>query len=490
MMRLRLLNQNFYRQLFFLALILLLVACSFVAEAHRRQMIAPDRTLMELPEGRLPPGVLVGFYLLGALRLLPGTIWNLLPTLAALAAIPWAASLFIHTLYDTKDLSEAHKFLQNNVFGMDSLRPIMIVKGGQITVGGGTLYDRVGGRGFLIVYNDSAVVTEKGGRLARVIGGPYFGFLEAFERVWETIDLRPQHWVYTVEAMTRDGIPVACEADITFKIDDRYIDEAGNVRIKTPSDAEMELPDDVAIAAQLERTGIGKPLPYTEEAVLRAATSIWVRIKQPDHKEQLRKWTGRVVIGDVEGILRNIIAGYRLDWLIRSPGPGQKHPREEIREQLRQKLEAAFPVGNPVGVRILDVDLGRIDLKDKKIYTQWVEAWNAEWERRRLEGEAEGEAELARLNAAQVQAQAEMVLTLVEALRPLATSPEAASPYLLAMQFIETLRWMAYDPFKRIFLPPEIMRTINELEKMVLGTGRPSEDTVSEFGRYLVETRR
>jgi len=34
------------------------------------------------------------------------------------------------------------------------------------------------------------------------------------------------------------------------------------------------------------------------------------------------------------------------------------------------------------------------------------------------------------------------------------------------------------------------MRTINELEKIVLGTGRPTEDTVSEFGRYLVETRR
>lgn len=476
MMRLRLLNQNLYRQLLFLAIILLLVACSCVAEIYHLRMRINEGYVVELPKG--------------IITLLGGTIWNLLPAFAALAVIPWTASHFIRTLYDTKGLKEAHKFLQNNLFGMDSLRPIMIVRGGQIATGGGTLYDRVGGRGFLIVYNDSAVVTEKGGRLARVIGGPYFGFLEAFERIWEVVDLRPQHWVYTVEAMTRDGIPVACEADITFKIDDRYIDETGNVRIKAPSEAEVELPDDVAIAAQLESTGIGRPLPYTEEAVLRAATSLWVRIKQPDHPEQLRKWTGRVVIGDVEGILRNIIAGYRLDWLIQPPRPGQKPPREEIRDQLRQKLEDAFPVGNAVGVRILDVDLGKIDLKDKKIYTQWVEAWNAEWERRKLEGEAEGEAELARLNAAQVQAQAEMVLTLVEALRPLANSSQAASPYQVAMQFVETLRWMAYDPFKRMFFPPEVMLTIRELERVVYRGEPPSEDTVAGLGRILAEKKR
>ncbi|MCX7681651.1 MAG: SPFH domain-containing protein [Anaerolineae bacterium] len=479
MMRLRLLNQNFYRQLLFLAIILLLVACSGIAELHRIRATTPER-----------PIATPALILTEGLKWLPGTVWNLLPAFVALAVVPWVASHFIRFLYDTKDLREAHKFLQNNLFGMDSLRPLMVVRGGQIITAGGTLCDRVGGRGALIVYNDSAVVTEKGGRLCRVIGGPYFGFLEAFERVWEVVDLRPQRWVYTVEAMTRDGIPVACEADITFKIDDRYIDEAGHVRIKAPSDAEVELPDDVAIAAKLESTGIGKPLPYTEEAVFRAATGLWVRIKQPDHPEQIRKWTGRVVIGDVEGILRNIIAGYRLDWLIQSSSPGRKLPREEIRDQLRQRLEEAYPVGNPIGVRILDVDLGKIDLKDKKIYTQWIEAWNAEWERRKLEGEAEGEAELARLNAAQVQAQAEMVLTLVEAIRPLVATKQDVSPYLIAMQFVETLRWMAYDPFKRMFLPPEVMRTIRELERVVYRGEQPSEDAVAGFGRLLVETKR
>ena len=107
----------------------------------------------------------------------------------ALAAIPWLASRFIHALYGTKDLREAHSFLHRNVFGMAARNPSLVVKEGRIADGRGSLCDRVGGRGALIVRNDSAVVLERGGRLTRVVGSS-LSYLDRFERVTDFNDFR------------------------------------------------------------------------------------------------------------------------------------------------------------------------------------------------------------------------------------------------------------------------------------------------------------
>ncbi|MDY7076441.1 MAG: SPFH domain-containing protein [Chloroflexota bacterium] len=496
-MRMKLVSENSKRLLVLLLLALLVLLVGGIVELGHRQINLAERLGLAEFGGELPAilvlvNILISTIIL-AIQLLPAALLNSLPALVALAVIPWLASRFIHTLHDTKNLKEAHDFLQGNVFGMGALAPLLIVKEGHIAVGKGVLCDRIGGRAVMIVYNDSAVVLEKGGRLTRVVGGPYFGFLESFERIWEVVDLRHQRWVLTDDAMTKDGIPIACEADITFKIDDRFIDEHGNAQTKPPSEAKTELPTDTAIEKALKKAGggIGNPLPYTKEAVFKAATSLWVRIRQPDHKEQLRKWTGRVVIGEVEGTLRSILARYRLDWLMQPPQSEHEHPREEIRALLEQKLQKALSVGNKLGARVLQVNLGQIDVKNENISTQWVKAWQAGWDQKAMEIKAEGEAEAARLGVAQIQAQAEMVLTLTEAIRPLVTSREEIPSYLLAMQFIETLRWMAYDPFKRAFLPPETLRMLDELEKILKRneTSAPPDESSQRLGRLLIEGR-
>ena len=491
-MRIKLINQNFYRLIAFGMVVILVLALGGIAEFHHRQMnLASQLGLKEL-SSEAPLALKTKLVLINILpligSLLPGTILNSLPALIALFVIPRLASRFIHILYDTKDVEEARDYLQRNLYGMMVLQPPIIVKEGRVAVGADSLYNRIGGRALLIVYNDSAAVLEKGGQLTRVVGGPYFGFLERFERVWEVVDLRPQRWVLADNAMTKDGIPISCEADITFKIDDRY-EEDGRVRTKKPIEEKIELPTDAAIAEELGKAGIGKPLPYTEDAVRRAATSIWIRIKQLDHPEQLRKWTGRVMIGGVEGTLRNILAQYRLDWLTRPPQSGQKLPREEIQKELEEKLRAKFPVGNGVGAKILNVDLGKINVKDEKISTQWIEAWQTELLQRAMDNQVEGEAQMARMSAAQVQAQAEMVLTLTEVIRPLVANKEDLSSYALALRFIETLQWMAYDPFRRTFLPPEIMRTIEGM-KQALGKAEvsaPADGAIEDVRRILME---
>jgi regulator of protease activity HflC (stomatin/prohibitin superfamily) len=473
MLRRRIRDAYSNRTFVLFAIVVLLLILGGVAEYSHRHIDLMDalglaelrgRSILEIiasMDASQSAGLLIGG-IRQSLALLPAALLNALPALVALAVIPWLAAHFVHALYDTKDVKEAHDFVHRAVFGMQVLRPIMIIKGGRIAVGEGTLYDRVGGSGFYIVHNDSAAVVEKGGQFVRVIG-PSLGFLKPFERIYDIVDLRRQRWPLTVDAMTKDGIPVSCEAHITFKIDDRFIDDQGNVRIKPPVKAPSIT--DKAIAKELE-VGIEEPLPYTEDAVFRAATSTWVRIQQPDHEEQLRRWTGRVVIGEVEGTLRNILARYRLDWLMRPYPADDSHPREKIRQELEHKLQTTLPVDNQLGAQILEVELGQIKVQDT-VARQWVDAWQAGWQRRAVEARAEGEAELISIEAARFQAQAEMVITLAEAIRPLVTSKEELDSYQLAMRFIETLRWMSYNPWTRSFWPPEASRSLRELEDML-----------------------
>ncbi|MCP4539594.1 MAG: hypothetical protein GY832_20860 [Chloroflexi bacterium] len=446
--------------------------------------------------------ILVDIVLLILLRLSPSALLSSSPVIIAMIAIPrLLASRFIQTLYDTKDTDEAWKFIRRNMLGMRTLKPLMIVKEGHVFVGAGSLYDRVGGRGLLIVYNDSAVMLERGGQLVSV-RGPSLDFLKPFERIWGIVDLRTQRWPLTVNAMSKEGIPISCEAIITFRIDDRFKDADGNVQVKPPqaksSNKEMlQLFTDPEIVDAMAKAGIDQPLPYTDEAVFNAATCVWMRIQQQSHPEQLRRWTGRVIISGTEGTLRNILANFRLDWLLQSPQSGQVHPREEIRKRLEEKLHNSFSAENGVGAKILGVELGEIAVRDvqgkdgepvgipDKVYTQWLKTWQAGWEQRAVEDQIEGEAKLARLQAAQIQAQAEMVLTLTEAIRPLVSNAEGVPSYLLAMRFIETLRWMTYDPFKQTFMPPEIMRTLDEMEKMVNKKGKLADESSVGIVRTL-----
>jgi regulator of protease activity HflC (stomatin/prohibitin superfamily) len=381
---------------------------------------------------------------------LGNTLLLMLPGSVAMAGIFLAASWYLNALYGLGKVGEAISYLTLGMFGQISARPWMVVKAGQRAGNRGSTFDRIGGPGLLVIYNDSAVVTEQSGRLKRVLE-PGYHRLEQFESIWEIIDLRPQHWVYPVSALTRDGIPITCDADVTFKIDDR---EYG---------VPLQPTDDM-------------PHPFTKEAVLKAATATWIR--EEKREDQVMKWTGRVVISNTEGALRGILAQYRLDQLITPDEPsGDNTIRKEIRNQLEEALMGSAP---KVGARMLNVDIGKIDIKvdlpeegeeaaeelTDQVLRQWIETWQAELSRFDLVEQAGGEAELARLEAVSVQAQAEMVLTLTEAMQSLVQTEEA-SAYRWALRLIETLRWMSFDPSVRSFVPLETLRSLQKMKEVV-----------------------
>ncbi|MER3399552.1 MAG: hypothetical protein C4313_00210 [Thermoflexus sp.] len=77
---------------------------------------------------------------------------------------------------------------------------------------------RIGGPGFLIVHESNAVILERWGSFARLVG-PGEHLLEPFEHPAMVLDLRPQSRHRTVNPWTRDGIRVQCGLRIWCVLD-------------------------------------------------------------------------------------------------------------------------------------------------------------------------------------------------------------------------------------------------------------------------------
>jgi hypothetical protein len=434
------------------------------------------------------------------------------PILGALLVPPLLIAQFARDLYAAQNLQDAYSYASRLIFGKLGFIPMLLVKEGRIERGENSLLHQVGGPGSMIVYNDSAVVTEQTGRLKRVLGTGYHS-LERFERVWEIIDRRPQRRKVTVQAMTREGIPIACEVDVTFQIDDlgaysermkeKLLDRLGQdhprygealVYYKRLKEIEAAIEEQgrtdsletryAAIQKRLNSLALAtldvtfdslmEPYPATKETIFRAATA--TRMRGPQRRSGEQNWKDRIA-GSIEGILRGIIAENRLDWLVAPSGADSQHPREVIQARLRNEMRGAAA---GVGAKILRISLGEFHLESDAISKQWIEAWQAEWESRSLASQAEGEAELMRVDSVRIQAQAEVVITLIRALQPVISSEKGIQPYLLATRFVEALRWVILDPHTRDFARPEAVRTLHDLQRSLLGQDQETREALHE----------
>ena len=116
-----------------------------------------------------------------------------------------------------------------------------------------------------------------------------------------------------------------------------------------------------------------------------------------------------------------------------------------------------------------------------------MEVWHADWEARALASQAEGEAALLRIDMARIQAQAEMVVTLTEALQSTIASQGSVEPYILALRFVEALRQMSYNSFTREYMPPEAMRTLMQLQRTLEDKSRISRDRKAVGGGMSID---
>ncbi|MBN1814116.1 MAG: hypothetical protein JXA14_19920, partial [Anaerolineae bacterium] len=96
---------------------------------------------------------------------------------------------------------------------------------------------------------------------------------------------------------------------------------------------------------------------------------------------------------------------------------------------------------------------------------------------------AEMEAGLLRTDMARVQAQAEVIVEIMEALQDTIATQGVGEPYILAVRLVESLRWMSYNVYQRDFMPPETAQRLKRLQELLEGqTREPAEEEKEKFG--------
>jgi hypothetical protein len=238
-----------------------------------------------------------------------------------------------------------------------------------------------------------------------------------------------------VKGMSREGIPVVWPLDIHYRVDDQgdgFHPATGN-----------------------------QPYVFSEDAVLRASSARLML--EPDESKHL-DW-GDLMAGAAEGALRDLLARYPLDRLIRPLYDGDTLPRQEIEAELEDALRAS---GANQGAKLLRVDLQNIELEDP-VAQQWVERWQAEWKRLATEELARGEAERAyQLERIRAEAQG-MLVAITEGLEQMDGVSRLTSADIVSLRLIETLRQIAEHPraFLRIPFPEQLIATWEQLRQLI-----------------------
>ena len=254
------------------------------------------------------------------------------------------ATQYTQTFYSLTP-SEAWQLVKRSLIGVRSyppLRPSLRVQDGHADPDGPVILHEIGGPGYLSVGHNNVAVTQRLGRLRR-IWGPEFGMLEPYERVWDVIDIRPQHRTLRVNFMTQGGIPAYCDAEMTFRVagpfesdsEERWV-TADLRRRPSPSGSSprsdarpaSERGDDRKGDEQLVKielkprrpgesasSGIERdrdtPYPYSESAVLKLATN--KSVTSSTDPQAVSDWTAGITREFLEGEIRDRLEQYSLE---------------------------------------------------------------------------------------------------------------------------------------------------------------------------------
>ncbi|HQE91177.1 MAG TPA: SPFH domain-containing protein [Anaerolineae bacterium] len=349
--------------------------------------------------------------------------------------------LFVQFAQHFFDLSwdEAADLIDHLLYGLPQRppkKPLLRVYEGQTDPDGPTVMYKVGGPGFLSIAHDSAVVTSKLGRLCRVLG-PGFYELAPFERVWDVVDLRPQRRSLRVEFMTLDGIPAYCDVEIRFRV--------ANSPGSTSSSAASYLQ---------EETLPSQAYPFNAEAVLQLTTSKYIKSRAGSGRVQ--DWRYGLVNGALDGFVRDRLEQYTLDdfinpryWAMHEGGtvePAAPPPVKPTALKETQKFveEQMAATAKERGLVVESVQLMPVQPAEEAISRQWLEFWQAKLQRNidlyTLDEEAK-RADL--LAAAGVEAQVEVINSMLTQIQDLAQNDYKVPSQLIVMSFMEVLRAMA-----------------------------------------------
>ncbi len=375
---------------------------------------------------KLPNAETARFYLVAVLAALPGwTAWiGLLVILTK----------FMQMLYTIGDWRQTFDYFFLCVFGRLIFKyPSVIVQEGQVNKESKAMPqgnpDGPGGPCQINIFNDSAVVTERAGRRIAVVGPSHEA--RRFEKIYQTLDLRPQTRSSTAACITRDGVPIKAKVGATYRI-----------RWRGEPSAEF-------------------PYPADPDALLQAAAGQVV--SDSEQGKEVRTWADRVG-GSPEGELRNIVARYRLDELIEPRDPGLR-PRSELMRHLADALRKSAA---NLGAEIVEVHLDAFEFDPELqwIKQQWMDTWRTPWEGQVQVRTAQAEASAIRMKEmARAYAQLELITAVTREFRP--TADESIPIGLIVLRFVEVISRMAANPDAAIFLPHEALQTLQGVQRLL-----------------------
>lgn len=343
--------------------------------------------------------------------------------------------------------SAARRVLRRFALGVPTL--MAVVQEAQVRPGpNGENRDHVSGAGVIDIDSTSLVVLATPGEISRIEGQRVI-FTDETEWIKSTIDLRIQLRTDVFEFITRDGILIKARVTVRFQIDQAHF-------VKVPTvDPALRWP---------------RPIVWTPRTVKRALS-----LESISPQGQSTRWDA-IPLGVAAGNLRAIIAEYTFDELSEPLEP-RKDPRAEIRSRLQTIVRQRLA---PHGINVLTVAVGVFfpkDFSEEKTFPdktakpdatsrldpitqQRVRAWRAEWESRRIQLQAEADAEAnRRRDLARTQAQMELIMRVTQALEQGAPIT-AENQDQVARRFLETLQKMANEPYTRELLADDNLQIL------------------------------
>jgi hypothetical protein len=294
----------------------------------------------------------------------------------------------------------------------------------------------LGGPAGLVILDGTALYLERGSRFSRVVG-PGIAFLEKYETIKETVDLRPQTYENKVEAWTKDGIQIEFMTKIVCQIGEP--NENGSFKNLVP----VLVKDDGSVA------GENMPMYPCQPLSVRKAVE-WIKVKRKDQSEQLyqSKWL-EGAWGKIQGALANYISKRHLEDLFVSTHQGfaGKILSTQEREKLRNKLDQELIV--EAGISLIDIQIKKFIIKspvNEKRVEKWVSEWKAKVDIREGTAGAEGEKSI---ENAKAEAQRSLLLQIADELSK--AGPETLhDSVLLALSRI--LEQNQGDPYASTYL--------------------------------------
>lgn len=331
--------------------------------------------------GSLPDALLVPFTAV----INPYSLRYLITPLAAITLVIIAGAYFVQDVYAIKKYKDSLRYVLASMFAMDY--PALVIdkhiqtKANQAD----NLINKIGGPGYVLVEPGNAAIfrhlREPGLDLVAATH-----FLAPFETIAKVIDLDEQQGDKDeIKAMTRDGIMVVLrDIHMRYRIKQAFRD--GKPARKTLND----------------------PYPLAPNALHNMLYNMTVSNSGPDNWNEAVE---RVIVGGIT----DFIAEHTIDYLT-APRGGTPNPRIELNNELFYKSAQRALEG--YGAELLWVDVGHMDIPYEGIDDQRANLWASEWIGDITVSKAYSQAiRQAYQELGRAQAQAEMILSIADALR-------------------------------------------------------------------------